>query len=599
MNKSIQPFQKLFKKQLLTSTVMATEITWRIGGPAGSGLVSSGDMLSKACSRAGYHIYTNRELHSNIKGMHTWASVRISAEEIYSHVKSADILVALDQETADKHIEHLSKGSAVIYDPEHVKIDDSLKEKGIILCGTPLVKIALEDEGKKIMQNTVALGVTFNLLGFDFKEFEKVIKAEFSGKKESIIKANIISGKKGYDFAEEKFNKFEKKLDEPSDKKERIFLNGNQALAFGAVQAGCKFMSAYPMTPATGIMMALSKHEREADLIVKQTEDELAAILTAAGAAHSGVRAMTATSGGGFALMNEGLGMVGSAETPLVVTVAQRPGPSSGLPTRTAQCDLKYVVNAAPGEVPRIVIAPGDEKDCFYKAAEAFNLAEKYQIPVIIISDKYLGMNYRNTEMFDTSKIKIERGKLVSEEEADKLKDYKRYSLTEDGVSPRVIPGKGPVHITSSYVVDEAGNVDETPENAEKMLDKLYKKIPFILKDFEKPKLIGPEDADVTLIFWGSTKGPVREALKLLEKDGIKANYLQIIYIEPFQTEEIKEILEKSKKTVCIEGNKEGQLADIIKAKTGIDVNYRINDYTGRPFYPEDIYKEVKKISND
>lgn len=578
---------------------MASEITWRIGGKAGSGLVSSGDMFSKVCSRAGYHVYTNREFHSNIKGLHTWTSVRVSTEKIYSQVKSVDILVALDQETADKHSEFLSEGSAIIYDPEHVEVDKSLKEKGVCLCSVPLVKFAKEDGGKKIMQNTVALGATFKLLGFDFDKFKKAIKAEFSDKKEGIIEANIISGEKGFNFAKENTDNFNKKLDEATDKKKRIFLNGNQATAFGAMQAGCKFMSAYPMTPSTGIIATLAKHEKDLDVVIKQTEDELAAILTAAGAAHSGARAMTGTSGGGFALMNEGFGMVGSCETPLVVNVVQRPGPSSGLPTRTGQCDLKYVVNAAPGEVPRIVIAPGDEQECFYLAAEAFNLAEKYQIPVLIISDKYLGMNYRNTDMFDISKVQIDRGKLVSEKEAEKLKDYKRYELTEDGVSKRVLPGKGPIHITTSYVVDEAGNIDETPENAEKMLDKLYKKIPNILKDLKKPEVVGPEDADVTLIFWGSTKGPVREAVKLLKEDGIKVNYAQIVYINPLQKKEVKEILENSNKTVCIEGNKEGQLADIIKCKTGLDVDYRINDYSGRPFYPEDIYEEVKKIAND
>lgn len=578
---------------------MATEITWRIGGAAGSGLVSSGDMFSKVCSRGGYHVYSNREFHSNIKGLHTWTSVRVSTKRIYSQVKSVDILVALDQETVDKHAENLSEGSAIIYDSENIDIDEeSIEEKGILLCGVPLVKFATEDGGKKIMQNTVALGVTFNLLGFDFDEFKQEIKSEFSDKKEEIVEANIVSAKKGYDLAEDKFE-FKKKLDDAKEKKERIFLNGNQAIAFGAMQAGCKFMSAYPMTPSTGIIATLAKHEEDLDVVIKQTEDELAAILTAAGAAHSGARAMTATSGGGFALMNEGFGMVGSCETPLVVNVVERPGPSSGLPTRTAQCDLKYVVNAAPGEVPRIVIAPGDEQECFHLAAEAFNLAEKFQIPVIIISDKYLGMNYRNTEMFDTSKVEIDRGKLIPEEKAKDLENYKRYELTEDGVSPRVLPGKGPIHITSSYVVDEAGNIDETPENAEKMLDKLYKKVPNILEELEAPEVVGPDDADITLIFWGSTKGPVREAVKLLKEDGIKVNYAQIVYINPLQADEVKEILENANKTVCVEGNKEGQLADIIKCETGMDVDYRINDYTGRPFYPEDIYKEVKKISND
>ena len=375
-----------------------------------------------------------------------------------------------------------------------------------------------------------------------------------------------------------------------------MLLTGNEAVSLGAIKAGCKFYAAYPMTPASSILHFMAAQERNFSLVVKHSEDEIAAINMTIGAGFAGVRAMTATSGGGFSLMSEALGLAAMTETPIVVVVSQRPGPSTGLPTRTEQGDLKFVLHASQGDFPRFVIAPGDVEECFHKTIEAFNLAEKYQCPAILILDKYLSESHKTAEEFEASGVKIDRGLLLSDEEIEKTGEFKRYEFTETGISPRTIPSqKGGVFTATGNEHDETGYLSEEKTVRTRMMDKRFRKFKQAEREIPEPKLFGPKDAEVTMIAWGSTKGPIKEAMKLLDHDGIRANFLQIIYINPFPANTVSRIIRASKRTVIVENNKTAHLASLIREKTGKEIEHKILKYDGRQFFPTEIHQRVKE----
>jgi 2-oxoglutarate ferredoxin oxidoreductase subunit alpha len=351
------------------------------------------------------------------------------------------------------------------------------------------------------------------------------------------------------------------------------------------------------MTPASSILSNMAGQENNYGIVVKHTEDEIAAVNMAVGAAYAGVRAATGTSGGGFALMCEGFGMAAQAEVPLVLIEAMRPGPGTGMATHSGQGDLRFVLHSGTDEAPRIIIAPGDVDECFYKTIEAFNLAEKYQMQVIVLTDKFLGESYHTTLEFDTTHVKIERGKLLTDEEAARQTDYKRYALTPDSISPRAVPGqKNCMHTATSYEHDEIGNEREEEEFRIAMHNKRFAKMDAVAKEVEQPKLYGPEDADVTLVAWGSTKGPILEAMKLLHKEGVKVNYIQTVFMSPFPAKKLEDVIKNAKKTILIENNKTGLFGSLIKENTGLDLDHRLMKYDGRPFSTEDIYEGVKEI---
>ncbi len=373
-----------------------------------------------------------------------------------------------------------------------------------------------------------------------------------------------------------------------------MLINGNQAVTLGAIKAGCKFISAYPMTPATTIMEEFVKYEDEYGLVMKQTEDELSGMLAAIGASFTGARAMTATSGGGFCLMTEALGLAASSETPIVVVDVQRPGPSTGLPTRVGQGDLRFVMHASQDDFPKVVLAPGSVEECFYDTIHAFNLAEKYQLPVILLSDKFVGSNARSVDKFDQNKIKVERHNMIFEGPGG---DYKRFEFTKNGASPRSIPGvKGYEFRATGNEHDEYGVISENKENRNKMMHKRMGKVQHILKEIEKPKLMGVKDADITIVCWGSTTYSALEAVKLLKAEDIKANVLQIKYFVPFHADEIKKLLDASKNLLAVEGNYSGQMCSVIKEHTGIDIENRFLKYDGRSFVPGEIVAKAREV---
>ena len=574
-------------------------LSWKIGGEAGYGIMTTGLIFAKVCSRAGLRVFDHIEYPSLIRGGHNTYQVRAEVEEVFSHVKHVDLLVALNEETIDKHKEELAPGGGIIYDGDVIPLGkEDLRREDIKLYHIPLLRLAEESGGRRIMINSVALGASVALIGFDFEMISDVIRDVYRGKAKETIEFNIKAAKLGYDYVKSKEMEkdFRRKLPKVAGKR-RMLLTGNEAVGLGAIKAGCKFYAAYPMTPSSSILHFMASQERNFSLVVKHTEDEIAAINMAIGAGFAGARAMTATSGGGFSLMSEALGLAAMTETPIVVVVCQRPGPSTGLPTRTEQGDLKFVLHASQGDFPRFVIAPGDIEECFYKTIEAFNLADRYQCPVILILDKYLSESHKTAEEFDVSGIKIERGLLLSNEELERIEEFKRYEFTETGISPRTIPGqRGGIFTATGNEHDETGYLSEDKTVRTKMMDKRFRKFEQAEKEIPEPKLFGPKNAEVTIIAWGSTKGPVKEAMRLLDRDGVKANFLQILYISPFPTNTVSKIIETSKKTVIVENNKTAQLASLIKEKTGKEIEHKILKYDGRQFFPTEIYQRVKEV---
>jgi len=571
-----------------------------IGGEAGAGITRSGFLFAKACLRGGLHVFGTNDYQSLIRGGHNFYVARADAEDIYSQADTIDLLLALNKETIILHKDGLVPGGGIVYDAEEIALgDEELNRDDLKLYSVPLKRVVKELEGKLIMRNTVALGATVALVDYDLEVLSGVIRDAFKPK---VAELNVKAAKIGYDYAREHYAEdFEYRLKRTSlAGKREMLLTGNEAVGLGAIRAGCKFYAAYPMTPATPLLHFMAPLDREYGMVVIQSESEIAAINMVAGASFAGVRAMTATSGGGFCLMSEGLGMTGMTETPAVIMLAQRPGPSTGLPTYSGQGDLRFTIHASQGEFPRVVVAPGDVEECFYKTMEAFNLAERFQIPVIIITDKYLAESHGAAGLFDQNGIGIDRGLLLPEDEYTGEEEYKRHKFTEDGVSPRAMPGmRGAIVRTNADEHDERGYTTDDPELTTRMVDKRFKKLDVLVKElenYETTKFFGPEEADVTILGWGSTKGPTRESMKLLSKEGLKVNYLQIIYLSPFPSANVQRILKSAKKTVVVENNKTSQLSSLIREHLLMTADHDILKYSGRPFNPRELSKKIKGV---
>jgi 2-oxoglutarate ferredoxin oxidoreductase subunit alpha len=528
---------------------------------------------------------------SRIRGGHNFYQLRVSEAPLYSHTDEVHVLIAMVPETIKRYGYEVVAGGAVIYD-ESLEVDeDGLRDSEVNLFSAPLVQIA-EETGSKVMANTAALGVAAGVTGYDFEPMASVIRDNFARKGQDVVDANLKVAQRAYDFGQKHYaDAFGYKL-EPVDAPARMVINGNQAICLGALLGGCRFVAAYPMTPATSIIEWMSAHANEYGLVTKHAEDELAAILMAIGANHMGVRGMVATSGGGFSLMVESLGLAAMTETPVVIVESQRPGPATGMPTRTEQGDLQFVLHASQGEFPRVVLAPGTIEDCFYAGWQAFNLAEEIQGPVIILIDNFLSNSVRSIERsaFHFEDVRVDRGELLTEEELDKLSgDYKRYDFTETGVSPRALPGHlNAVFQACSDEHDEYGNFeDEDAENRARMVQKRLRKLEVAKEEMRAPVLCGPEEADVTLIGWGSSYGPIREAVDRLNAEGRSANALHFADVWPFPEDKAVPLLKSARRLVAVEANATGQFARLLRAYTGVQVDNRISRFDGRPFSPE------------
>ncbi|MGQ9572270.1 MAG: 2-oxoacid:acceptor oxidoreductase subunit alpha [Dehalococcoidia bacterium] len=568
-----------------------------IGGDAGQGVESSGAGLCQAFARGGLQVFAMQDYRSRIRGGHNFYQIRLSEQPLYSHSNPVQLVLALTAETVPLHMDNIVAGGAVIY-PERVQVDEgALKERGVQCFPMPLIAIA-EEHGNRIMANTAALAAAAGVCDWPLPYLEDIIGDNFRVKAAQVVESNLAVAKTAYTQARERYAAaFPYKL-KPLEAPPRMLIGGNQAISLGALAAGSRFISAYPMTPATSIIEWLSALPRDLGVVTKHAEDEIAAVCMAIGAAYAGARAMTATSGGGFSLMVEALGLAGMTEVPLVVVEAQRGGPSTGLPTRTEQGDLLFVINASQGEFPRVVLAPGTVEECFEAGWRAFNLAERYQCPVIILSDQFLATSLRTLDMeaIDFSTVSIDRGQLLSVDELERLADgYRRFVFTESGISPRAAPGHPKaVYAASSDEHDEYGRITEEINNRRRMMDKRMRKLATAAAEMRPPTRYGPEEADLTLVCWGSGYGPCREAVNVLNSDGGSANLLHFGDLWPFPEDEAARLLSACRHTVAVEQNYTSQLARLIRMCTGFKVERTINKYDGRPFSPEDIVAALR-----
>ncbi len=566
------------------------ELTVRIGGEAGMGLESSGAGFAKALTRGGLYVFGLPDYYSRIQGGHNFFSIRVSPQPLLSHAEPVHLVLALDLETVRRHTDQVVQGGAVIYD-EDEDLPDDVRRSDVSFMPIPLTKLAEEKGGRAIMRNTVAFGVAAGLMGFDTSYLDSVIRDNFAVKGQKVIDGNLRAVEAGVEASGPYQDDFPFRVEAVPDAPPRMILNGNEAFALGALAGGCRFVATYPMTPGSPVLHWFAAHADEYGAVIKHAESEISSINMAVGAGFQGVRAMCPTSGGGFSLMVEALGLAGITEVPVVVYNAQRPGPATGLPTRTEQADLLFVMHASQGEFPRFILTPGTIEQSFRIGWQAFNLADRYQTPTIVMSDHYLATGYRTVEAdaLNFDEVEIDRGELLTDDELDKLEEpYKRYLVTESGVSPRATPGHpNAVWVSTANEHDELGAISEDAENRTQQAEKRMRKMEGMTQDVDAPNLYGPDEAEVTFVCWGSTYGPLREAVDRLNEGGQdRANMLHFTALHPFPPA-AEDALRRSRHIIAVEGNVTGQLETLIRARTGISVDGSIRKYDGRAFSPE------------
>jgi len=563
--------------------------TLKLGGAAGQGIKSIGLTFSRICTRSGYHVYNYTEYPSLIRGGHNMMQTTVSPEPVNSPTLHTSLLIALNQETVDLHHKEMTDGAIILFDKDSGITTDGVDPK-VNIVPIPLVKLAEEVGGKAIMANTVAMGATIALLSGELQHFKDLLAHEFADKAKEITEVNHKAAQAGYDYALEHFGNLVKKvIPQRHDQPKRMVISGNEACAFGAISAGVQFAAMYPMTPATNILHNMAPHQEKFGFIYKQPEDEIAALQMAIGAANAGARSMTATSGGGFCLMTEGVSLAGMTETPVVIFNVMRNAPATAMPTWSEQGDLRLALHAGHGDFLRIVLAAGDAKETFELTQQAFNLAEKYQTPVIVLTDKISAENDQSFEIFDTENYQINIGKFTNR----KISDYKRYELTDDGISLRVPVGSDNFFIANSDEHSEQGFSDESVSNRNAQMEKRNRKtLTCIREDMPKPILYGPKEADLTIVSWGSNKGAIIDTLKYYPN----VNYLHLTWINPFPVAAVREVLQKAKYVLNIEQNYSAQMAGWIAEQTGIRILDNLLKYDGRPIYPEEIMERLDII---
>lgn len=622
------------------------EINWMAGGPQGAGVDSAANIFGRACGYGGLYVFGRREYHSNIKGLHSYFHLRVSQSEVLANVNDVDLLAAFDAETVLRHITEVVATGGIIVDKEQVgtrilsiptlppefkdEVREYISQKGLgeslidllndakkngvqvfeipymDLLKTIASRLGVEQISKVTrMINVLTMGVSFALLDYNLELVEKAVTAVFS-ERPKVAEMNVMALRKAYDYTKETYkNSFPHKLAKAEVNEKRIFVSGNQAVAMGKVLGGCRVQTYYPITPAADESEYIEAHEilktRVGDegIVVVQTEDEIAAVNSASGAALAGARASTSTSGPGFSLMVEGLSWAGNCEVPVVITYYQRGAPATGLPTRHGQADLRFAVHAGHGEFPRVVLASGDIRECFYDAVLSFNYAERFQLPVIHLIDKAMANCSQTYPLFNTEHVKIERGEILDE---SKLKDapYKRFGFNKTGVSPRVFLGtKNGVHWYTGDEHNEFGHISEEPSNRIKMVEKRMKKLELVGKEVpveEKANFFGDKASENLVVSWGSPKGAILEAMEMLKREGLNVGFLQLRMLHPLPKEYVASALKTAHKIIDVENNYLGQLAGILKEETGFQANYYILKYTGRPITTTEMYGALRKI---
>src|SRR5256714_4836705 len=573
-----------------------------IGGENGQGIASTGDILALIFARRGLNLNAYNASQSIIRGGHTFLTIRASDGPVRSMGDKVDVLIPLNQDSMDRHLRLMKAGSRVLYDGDRLKPGASAA--GVQLCPMPMKELT---KGNKLAANTAALGATLQMLGIESEPLEAVIARQFKKKGDAVVAENVGIARAGYDYAAQNFKPFPFKA--PKLSRPQAIVTGNQATAMGGVAAGVKFYAAYPMSPSTGVLMWMAAHARQLGIMVRQVEDEIGVMNMVIGAGHTGCRAMCATSGGGFALMSEAVGMAGMIETPVVCVDVQRAGPATGVPTKTEQGDLWQVLGAGQGDYPRLIVAPSNQLDLFRSIPELFNLCDKYQCPGLVLADLLISEGTASVDPAELKfDVKIDRGELMlpngngeSEHPFSGFNDntYLRFKNTESGISPRAVPGvPGHIFVAATDEHDEDGTIisDEftNPHKRRMMVEKRGRKMQAAINDIPPPKLFGSENAAVTLVGWGSTEGVIREAVeKLAGEEGIVANQLQIRWIVPFHAAEISRILWQQN-VIVVENTYSGQFARYLRSETGFDAQGHIRKYDGEPFMPHHIVEAVK-----
>ena len=569
---------------------MNEDLNIMVAGAAGQGMQTIGIILGKIFVRGGCEVFASQDNMSRIRGGHNFFQVRVSDRPVGTSSQPVHILIALNGESVRLHREEVVSDGVILFDSEKSEVPG---EDGKYL-GIPLERLAEEKGGDTLFSNSVAIGATLAILGWDFGALENYLGEFFSAKAE-MVEGNIKAARAGYEDALTRSAGYGGPSPLPRESGAKMFLTGHEAVALGALTAGCQFMSAYPMSPSTSIMVYLAGNADEFDLAVEQAEDEIAAINMAIGASYAGVRSMTATSGGGFSLMVEAFGLAGISETPLVIIEAQRPGPATGLPTRTAQADLLFVLHASQDEFPRVIFSPGTAQEAFYQTIKAFEIADKYQVPVVVLTDQFLADSYFTEERFDISRIEINRH-LLSEREANALEKYNRYQITETGISPRAVPGAfGLQVVADGHEHDEEGHITEDASTRKAMMEKRFRKMIGIAGEISPPKLMGNPDADLLLVGWGSTYGAMAEAIEILNGDGIELKGMYFNELWPFPTEEASRVFHEVDRWAVVENNYTAQLARLIRMELQEEPDGHILKYTGRPFSPLEIVDAFRK----
>lgn len=581
-----------------------TTFTWKIGGEAGFGIMSTGEMFARACMQAGLHVFTYPEYPSIIRGGHNTVQVSASNDPMPAHRTNVALLIALNKETIDLHLAEMIPQGIILFDTSDHTFSgfnsSTVGRSDLHLIGLSLAELTKSSGGPLLMRNTAALGASCALFGFPSDQLADVVHAMFQKKAAGIVTLNtnvLMAGYNAVTAAQRK--NFPWKVTPTKHQQRMALMSGNDALALGALQAGCQFYSAYPMTPSSSILHFLAQHGSAYGTIVRHAEDEIAAVHNAIGAAFTGVRAMTATSGGGFSLMTEAVGMAAMTEVGIVIVNAQRGGPSTGLPTWTEQADLRQVLHASQGDFPRIVLAPSSHEECFAFIQHAFNLAEAYQTPVIVLTDKYLAEGLRNVPMEALHQEPMTRGKIWPSEESVTKVTYQRYPLdVPDGIAPRSLPGTpNGLFLANSDEHDEYGLSSEDGVHRIGQMDRRARKIQTLQRHLIPPRTFGTQDASLTVVTWGSSAASVEAALSILQNKYRKSARVVVpTMLAPFPVDAFQSAMQGAAKTVIVEGNQSGQLAGWIRQQTGVMFDHAINRYDGRPFDPEALAKQFSEI---
>ncbi len=562
----------------------------KVGGEAGQGINTIASILSRSFADQGLHLFAYQDYYSRVRGGHNFYQVRTASEPVFTFSDKLEVLVALDKASLDLHTAEVNPGGVIIFDQNLKEVVNSQN-----ILPLPMARLGKEHGGKEIMGNSVAAGAAWQIMGGDREVLEQTLNRLFKKKGNTVAEENIRAARAGVDYAKNTFSGQCRCRLQKENRNKNLMLTGNEALALGALAAGCRFISSYPMTPASGVMQYMARQTHRLPLAYEQAEDEIAAINMSIGAANAGARAMVATSGGGFSLMVEGLSLAGMNETPLVIVLGQRPGPATGMATRTEQGDLLFALHAGSGEFPRAILAPRTVEEAFWMTTHAFNIAEKYQVPVFLMSDQHLADAFSTVEPFDLSKVVIDRGTIVTNDELAQMQTYNRYKITESGISPRAFVGQGNkcVMVPGNEHL-ENGYSTEDPAIRTRMQDKRMRKHKALSRETIAPGVHGANNPDTLLLTWGSTYGACREAVDKANHQGEKWQVASFPQLWPFPGKQALELIDKATRVISVEMNATGQLGRLLRVETGKQPDRAVLKYDGRPMNATYVLSEIE-----